>query len=132
MKSTERILVCGYPGSGKSNWAHNHLGDGIAYDLDAIAAAFRLRRPHEEQHEPSRRMANDLLYGFIQNAGEYCDKIIIIRTAPHTDELEDISPTKVIIRLKQYIDRPKGYNTEARLQNVAQWCEDHNIPVLYE
>lgn len=132
VKSAERILVCGYPGSGKSTWARNHLGDGIAYDLDAIAAAFRLRGPHEEQHDPSRRMANDLLYGFIQNAGEYSNKIIIIRTAPGMDELEDISPTKVIIRLKQYVDRPEGFNTEARLQNVAQWCEDRNIPVLYE
>ena len=76
-------------------------------------------------------MANDLLYGFIQNAGEYSDKVIIIRTAPRTDELEDIAPTRVVVRMKQYVQRPEGGDTTARLQGVVQWCEVHGVPVLY-
>jgi len=129
MASVEKILVCGYPGTGKTTWVREHLGDGIAYDLDAIAGAFRLRQPHEEQHEPSRRMANDLLYGFLQSAGEYSDRVFIIRTAPRLDELQDIDPSRVVIRLKRFVKRPKSYDAQERLQDVAQWCEDNNVPV---
>ena len=129
MASVEKILVCGYPGTGKTTWVREHLGDGIAYDLDAIAGAFRLRQPHEEQHEPSRRMANDLLYGFLQSAGEYSDRVFIIRTAPRLDELQDIGPTRVVIRLKRFVKRPESYDAQERLQAVAQWCEENNVPV---
>lgn len=131
MKTVEKILVCGFPGTGKTTWAREHLGNGIAYDLDAIAGAFRLRGPHEEYHDASRRMANDLLFGFIQNAGEYSDKVIIIRTAPQIDELDGIAPTRVVVRMKQYVQRPEGGGTTARLQGVVQWCDAHGVPVLY-
>lgn len=129
MEPVEKILVCGYPGAGKTTWVREHLGNGIAYDLDAIAAAFRLREPHEEQHDQSRRMANDLLYGFLQSAGEYSDHLFIIRTAPRIEELQDISPTRVVVLLKRYVKRPTGHDTRERLQDVVQWCEDNCVPV---
>lgn len=128
-KRSERILVCGYPGTGKTTWVREHLGDGIVYDLDAIAGAFRLKGPHEENHEPSRRMANDLLYGFIRSAGEYSDKVFIIRTAPPLEELEDIAPSRVVVRLKRYVHRPESPSARQRLQQVVEWCEDSSVPV---
>ena len=52
-------LVIGLPGSGKSTYAKKNLGGGLCYELDAIAAAFRLRVPHEEPegNAAARRMA---------------------------------------------------------------------------
>ncbi len=51
-------LVCGLRGCGKSTYVKEHLTDGaLAYDMDAIASAFRLRMPHEEYHEAARHMA---------------------------------------------------------------------------
>lgn len=46
-------------------------GKWIAYDLDYLAAAFRLREPHVERDNSARCMANDLLYGFIDKAEQY-------------------------------------------------------------
>lgn len=129
----ERILVCGYHGTGKSTWVREHLGDGLAYDLDAIAAAFRLRAAHEERHEASRRMANDLLYGFLHSVDEYTDSdVYVIRTAPGMEELEEIAPDRVVMLLERHVKRIESANARERLQSVAKWCEANGVPISYE
>ncbi len=130
------ILVCGLPASGKSTYVREHMGDGIAYDLDHIAAAFRLREPHEEYHEPSRHMANDLLTGFIKAAHRYSETVYVIRTAPTEEEMETIRPKRVVICTGHYeTDRyypDIDYDAiKDRLRQVVRWSALHNISPEY-
>ena len=57
-------LIIGLPSTGKTSYAKNHLRDGLCYDLDYLASAFRLQTPHEERHDAAIRMANDIAFGF--------------------------------------------------------------------
>ena len=126
------ILVIGLAGTGKTTYCKERLGaDGLCYDLDALAAAFRLREPHEEQNEPSRWMANDLLFGFISHAWQYAEHIFIIRTAPTVEEMRDINPDMVVICRKKHTDRPTHDEEGAirRIELVKNWCNSHGIPV---
>lgn len=121
-------LVCGMPGTGKTTWVGEHLGNGLAYDLDAIAAAFRLRAPHEEYHDAARQMANGMLIAFATHARTYCRDVFVIRTAPDAVELEQISPDRVVICMKQYAVR--GYinkDQHAKLMRVPDWCGSRGI-----
>lgn len=129
----QRTLVIGLPGTGKTSYVEQHLGDGIVYDLDAIAAAFRLKQPHEEDHAGSRRMANDILVGFAAKAGEYADNIFVIRTAPTEHELRQIKPDVVVICTRQYTDRPMEYKQDAiwRIRQTIEFCREHSIPIRY-
>lgn len=124
-------LVCGLPGTGKSAWAREHMGDGVAYDMDAIAGAFRLRGPHEEYHDASRHMADDLLKAYVGNAGRYTPSVFVIRTAPTDEELEMIRPGRVVICMKQHVKRPYSQDARYRLMRLAEWCEGSGTPVDY-
>lgn len=90
-------LIIGEPSTGKTTYAKNHLGNGVCYDLDHIAAAFRLTQPHAERHEVARILANSLLCGFREYASRYTDVILIIRTAPTINELEEIDPDVLVV-----------------------------------
>lgn len=132
-ETMSRTLVIGLSGTGKSTYVKNHLtNDSLAYDLDAIASAFRLRMPHEEYHAQARRMANDLLLGFVENASDYTTDLYIIRTAPTIEEVEDLKPDKVVWCKHQYIDRPMDDAQAAldRIQEVIDWCKNNSIPFL--
>lgn len=125
-------LVCGLHGTGKSTWVKEHLKNGLAYDLDAVAAAFRLRAPHEEYHDAARQMANGMLIAFATHARTYSQDVFIIRTAPDSVELEQLSPDRVIICMKQYVVR--GYpnrGQQVKLMWVPDWCEAHGIKPEY-
>lgn len=103
-------LVIGVPGSGKSTWVKAHMGDGIAYDVDALSAAFRLTTSHAERHEGARRLANSLVRGFALNARQFSSNVFIIRTAPTLEELADIDPDRlVVIRTEHDITRRRDY-----------------------
>lgn len=125
-----KTLVIGLPGTGKTTYTRNNLGEsGLAYDLDAIAAAFRLRQPHEEYNDESRRMANDLLLSFAENASDYTNEVLIIRTAPTIAEVEEIKPTKVVWRKEKYVERQIDNEQETllRIKAVVEWCSQNNI-----
>lgn len=104
-----KTLVIGLPKSGKTTYVQNMPGKWLAYDLDYLAAAFRLREPHSERDGFARQMANDLLYGFIDNAEQYAENVYIIRTAPSTEELLAIVPDVMVVMRTQYYDDRADY-----------------------
>lgn len=90
------VLVIGNPGAGKTTYVRQRLGNGIVYDLDAIAGALRITQPKAERFKPARLLANSLLPGFAQAAHRYANDVFIIRTAPTREEFDQIAPTKLV------------------------------------
>lgn len=130
-------LVIGVPGSGKSTWVKHHLGDGIAYDVDAISAAFRLSTSHAERHEGARKMANSMLRGFASNARQYSSNVFIIRTAPTIEEMCDIDPDKlVVIRTEHDITRRRDYKRieleekYKRIDECIEYAKSNGLSVI--
>lgn len=135
IKLKKKTLVIGMPGSGKSTWTKNNLGGGIAYEMDAIASAFRLTIPHkDEPHAGARRMAAALRSGWLAAAERYADRIFIVRTAPDIKELEETAPDEIVVMTKQYVKRPYRYDPEEyrkQIEQVIEWAEKNDIPVKY-
>lgn len=128
------VLVIGLPGTGKTTYVRRHLGDrGIAYDLDAIAAAFRLRQPHEETSGPAREMANDLMLGFARNALRYADEVFIIRTAPTPEELSAIGPDELVwMREKKVhseLPRDRLDDLRRRIDDAIAEAKRRRVPI---
>ena len=133
---TEKVLVIGFPGSGKSTYVRQHMGpDAIAYDLDAIAGAFRLRGPHEERHEGSRAMANALFKAFALRASDYASRVFLIRTAPTLEELNQIRIDRVVLckgmhystGLREDLKQFDFDYYQQRIENVKKFCEKNAI-----
>ena len=126
-------LVIGLRGTGKTTWCREHLGEyGLCYDLDAIASAFRLKQPHEEYHQQARWMANDILYGFITQAWQYTENILVIRTAPSIQEFREINPDVVVYCKHQYIKRGMDDETAAkqRIRQIISYCGRAGVTVI--
>ena len=130
-RPVEKILVCGLPGTGKTTYVKEHLGGGLAYDLDYIEGAFRLSAPKVNATEAARKMANDLLQGFASKACDYAPKVYIIRTAPDRGEIEMIKPDRVIMLTKVHADRgiPIGDKLN-KLEQLKSYCVNFAIPLL--
>lgn len=125
------VLVCGLPGTGKTTYASNRCGNGVVYDLDAIAAALRLSEPHAEQHDAARHIANGLLGAFLEMARKYSPEIIVIRTAPDIAELEAIQPDEVVICLRQYVRKFSAQTYVKRLMEIEKYCSGKGIELNY-
>lgn len=128
-------LIIGLRGCGKSTKARELIEKGgLAYDMDAIASAFRLKQPHEEYYPQARKMANDLFIGFIHAAPHYHENIVIIRTAPTIYELEEIKPDLIIFKRTNYIDRQMDDKeaARARISRVLRYATQKNIKVITE
>lgn len=127
----ETILVIGRPGVGKTAYVREHLQGGIAYDLDYIAAALRLKGPKDERYWPARRAADRMLHGFTKAAHEFAKRVFVIRTAPTEDELFEINPTKIIILQGAYenpaIDPERMKTIAQRIRAAAIWAERNGI-----
>ena len=130
-RPTEKILVCGLPGTGKTTYVKNHLGGGLAFDLDYLVGAFRLSDPKTNQTEAARKLANDLLQGFASKAIDYSPKVYIIRTAPSVEELEMIKPDRVVLCETVHEDRgiPIG-DKKNKIKIIEQHCNDFAIPIM--
>ena len=144
------VLVIGLPGTGKTTYAKQHLGaDGLCYDLDHLAAAFRLTEPKAERHGAARHMANDLLLGgvfaegvdlpddlllgFAQNADLYSPVVYIIRTAPTLTEIDALEPDEVVVLSQIREDRklPKESMDEMRerIDEAIAYLKAKIVPV---
>lgn len=129
------VLVIGLPGTGKTTYAKERLGaDGLCYDLDHIAAAFRLASPKEERHEPARRMANDLLQGFVHNADLYTPVVFVVRCAPTLTEIDALEPDEVVVLRKVYESRklPKESldDMQERIEQAVEYVKSRGISVV--
>ena len=132
----EVVLVIGHPGSGKSTYVKTHIGGGVAFDLDYVAAAFRLKKPHEEIHDASRRMANEIGKVFVDAAKRYSGTVFMVRTSPTIDEAERIMPSRLVYcavpngtRIR---GKPSGYDEEAaqrRIDALLEWAQENRVTI---
>lgn len=137
---TETVLVIGLPGSGKTEYVRSQLGeDAIAYDLDSIAGAFRLKEQHAEYHPGARRMANSLFKAFAMRAKEFAPRVYLIRTAPSLEEVSLIRPDRVVVCTGRYqISHRKDFreidedDLQRRIEDVKTYCEKNFVDLEFE
>lgn len=134
IKLSTLTLIVGLPGTGKTTLAKQNIKDGLAYDLDHIAAAFCLSSPGKDNKQ-ARKMANSMLKSFAVNVRKYTQKSYIIRTAPTIEEVEKIEPDKIIICEHMYkpenlkkIENLEG--KKARILDVKDWAKMNGVEVL--
>lgn len=135
VKLSRLTLVIGLPKSGKSTYVRKHLGGGLAYDLDYIAGAFRLRGPHEERDRASRILANRMVRAFAINARRLTGHVFIIRTAPSIEEVAELDPDEIVVmrgehedsRLdEQQIDRD---HASEQIEEIIAWAKANGVGV---
>lgn len=134
------FMVIGLPGSGKTTYVKRHLKHGLAYDLDYIAAAFRLTEPHSERHIGARKMAGDMARSFADNAKRYTGLTFIISAEPTIEEVVNIEPDAIVICTKAFnIQNRKDYQRlpesqvkehERRIEEIKEHCRYNDIEII--
>lgn len=131
LEGTRTVLVIGNPGAGKTTYVKQRLGNGIVYDLDAIAGALRLKQSKTEEFKPARWMANALLPGFTEAAHKYVDLVYVIRTAPTIEELETLRPTKLVVLYGNYgnaeLTEKRRHKIARRIIECVEYAKDTGI-----
>lgn len=127
-------LVIGFPHSGKTTWTKRNLKNGVCYDLDAIAGALRLKGPKQEEHKMARVIANKLFPGFSALASTYCDRVIVIRTAPTIEEVQSVNPSVLVICRGGYGNDELSPERRAviakRISDAELYCKSEGIEVI--
>lgn len=136
IKLSHVYLVCGLPGTGKTTWVKQQLGNnGLVYDLDYIAGAFRLKNAKAEDHKQARKMANSMAVAFAQRVRQYASKGYVIRTAPTIEEAEAIEPDKIVIidevKDKRNIPSNQLKIYQERLEELERYALANDIEVLH-
>ena len=124
VKLSRLTLVVGLPKSGKTTYVRKHLGGGLAYDLDYIAGAFRLRGPHEERDRGARVLANKMVRAFAINARRQTGHVFIIRTAPSIEEVEELDPDEIVVCRGEYKEKRKD---DELSPSIPKWEEIEEI-----
>lgn len=130
-------MVIGLPGAGKSTYVREHMRpESIAYDLDAIAMAFRLKPAHAERHEQARWMANAMFKAFAAKAPEFSPDVWLIRTPSSVKELSEIHPDKLVVIHGQHRIEMRGdyvrVDIEPMKEAIAEqieWAKANGIEV---
>lgn len=134
-----RILVIGLPGSGKTTWVKERLGDGIVYDLDYLKAALRYKQPHDEDIEFVRKIANSLLIPIIIFSDKSDCDVYIVRTAPKLSEINDINPDELVVLRTSYsitnrtdyheLDGETLEDLNSRINACVKWASHKDITI---
>ena len=76
-------------------------------------------------------MANDLLPGFLLRAGDYTDRLLVIRCFPSPDEIDEIDPDRIVICRKQHVKRYCDLRHKLKsLDEIRKYAAARGIPVL--
>lgn len=134
IKLSTLTLVIGLPGTGKTTLVKQNIKNGIAYDLDYIAAAFCLSTPGKD-NKPARKMANSMVKSFAINARKYASKIYVIRTAPTIEELEALEIDRLIIcktiYRKENLSKIENLeDKKERIKDAEEWAKANNIELI--
>ena len=133
IEGEQTILVIGNPGSGKTRYVYDRIADGVVYDLDYIAAAFRLTKPKEDKCKAARMLANSLLPGFTEAAHRYCERVYVVRTAPTIEEVQNINPTKLVALYGNYgnkkIPDKRRHEISRRIIDCVEYAKEIGIDV---
>lgn len=103
----------------------------LTYDLDYMAAGFRLQLPHEEFHRMARETANAMLTPFLDYVRENNIDCFIIRMAPAMWELDKIQPDKILMFHTQHgTARVSNIRfAKSKLANIKTWAEQNHVNV---